>query len=221
MGARAAWAALIALLAVAVGFYSPAAGGFESSGVSVVEQKLSSLIEGVDILNSTSYKNALCPGLDGYEIIRANGNQSCDDGFSAPTHDGPRSRFVALLHAETSNFCFQHANGGPCNRSVSGSLAEIFDLYLRLDSVCPIYKLDISVHDGDISPQLTSCCFFRAANEVAGGHPKKNGRKSQYDSKGNESFIFPVVDKISKAIPIKISPSNERGQVIFRLVFGG
>ena len=213
--------ALIAVLAPSIGLNAPAAGNFKGSGTSMVKHESSMPIESIDILNSAPYENALGSVVYGGEIIRTYGSQSRDDGFSTRTHYGMYCRFFALLHTETGGVGLQHADNSPCGRSISRCLAEIFDLYLSTDSIAPIYKFDISIHDRDISSQLPSCCFFCATNEVAGSHPKENGRKSQYDSKGNESFIFPVVDKISEAIPIKVSPSNERGQVIFRLVFGG
>jgi hypothetical protein len=149
-----AFVCLVALLALPVGFYTPASGGFEGSGISVVKPKPSSPIEGVDILNSAPYEDALCPGLNSIEIVGAYGDQSCDAGHSARADERPRGWFVTLLHAESRIFSVKYPHGGPRNRLAGRCLTEIFDLYLRSDSAHSVHKLDISMLDGDVGPQL-------------------------------------------------------------------
>jgi hypothetical protein len=216
------WAyALIALLAFPVWLNSPAAGGFKGPSISVVKDEPSAPIEGIDVLDSSPYEDALGSVGYGGEIVMARAIQSREDGFSAWTHYGTHCRFLALIHTETGSLGLQHPDDSSCGRFIGRSLTEIFDPNLRSDSVAPVYKFDISVHDRDVSSQLPSCRFFCAANEVAGGHPKEDGRKSHYNGKRDESFIFPVVDEISEAIPVKLSPSNERREVLFRFILGG
>jgi hypothetical protein len=117
-----------------------------------------------------------------------------------------------------------HTSDGHDRKSmeiISGSLPIIFDLEFKDGKLSRTEVFDLCFNNADVRPQLAFGHFLSTANEIAGGHPKEDRRESQDNSKGNENFVLPVVDKVSETVSVSVGHDSERGEIIFRLIVGG